>query len=70
MTIDESKDTILSSQSLYLQKRHIIGSINELVKEFNNNNKMIRDSTGKTVKSEKALNELIEKNKDIQKQCE
>ena len=31
---------------------------------------MIRDSSGKTVKSEKALNELIEKNKDIQKQCE
>jgi hypothetical protein len=48
-----------------MQKRHIIGSINDLVKEFNNNNKMIRDSSGKTVKSEKALNELIDKNKDI-----
>jgi len=31
---------------------------------------MIRDSSGKTVKSEKALNELIDKNKDIQKQCD
>jgi len=26
---------------------------------------MIRDSSGKTIKTEKAINELIEKNKDI-----
>jgi|TARA_B110001469_G_C9362955_1_gene189910 hypothetical protein len=50
-------------------KKAIISSINSLVNQFNENNKMIKEAS-KQAKTEKALNELIIKNKLIQSDCE
>lgn len=49
-------------------KKAIIGNINKLVSQFNENNKLLKESS-KQVKTEEALNVLISKNKTIQDEC-
>lgn len=55
-------------QSLQKMKKEIIMEINSLVSMFNDNNKLIKEQN-KSIKTEKALNELITKNKLIQTDC-
>lgn len=50
-------------------KRAIIEGINGLVNQFNDITKVLRDSSGKSLKAEGPLNELIAKNKQIQEEC-
>ena len=57
------------SESLMKTKKDIIGCINTLVNQFNLNNKLIKDQN-KTQKTEKALNDLIDRNQTIQDECD
>lgn len=62
-------DTVMDSEeSIQKLKKSIIGSINKLVNQFNENNKLLKESS-KQVKTEEALNVLITKNKSIQNDC-
>lgn len=54
--------------SLQARKKEIIGAINKMVNQFNDNNKQIKENN-KTPKTEKEMNDLIQKNKDIQAEC-
>ena len=54
--------------SLYVRKKDIIGAINKMVNQFNENNKQIKD-TNKAQKSELEMNEIISKNLEIQADC-
>ena len=49
-------------------KKDIINKINSLVNQFNENNKMIKDQN-KQVKTEQVLNDLIQRNRVIQNDC-
>lgn len=60
--IDSEKPDKL--KSLQARKKVIIGNINKMVNQFNENNKLIKESN-KTPKSEKEMAELIRKNKEI-----
>ena len=51
-------------------KRQIIEAINGLVNQFNDITKILRDSSGKSLKAEGPLNDLITKNKHIQANCD
>lgn len=55
-------------ESIQKMKKSIIGNINKLVSQFNENNKLLKESS-KQVKTEEALNVLIAKNKTIQNDC-
>ena len=59
------------SDSLHQQKRAIIASINTLVNQFNENNKLIKESAkmDKSQTTESTLNDLIQKNQLIQTDC-
>jgi len=46
----------------------IIGNINKMVNQFNENNKQIKESN-KVPKSEREMSELIKRNKEIQDDC-
>ena len=46
------------------RKKAIIGNINKMVNQFNENNKLIKESN-KVPKSEKEMAELIRRNKEI-----
>ena len=50
--------------SLQARKKDIIASINKMVNQFNENNKQIKENN-KTPKTEKEMNDLIAKNKEI-----
>ncbi len=65
----KSAETQTGPASLTARKKEIIASINKMVNQFNENNKMIKENN-KAQKSEKEINELILKNKQIQKECE
>ena len=54
--------------SLQARKKEIIAAINKMVNQFNDNNKQIKENN-KTPKTEKEMNDLIQKNKDIQAEC-
>lgn len=54
--------------SLTARKKEIIASINKMVNQFNENNKLIKENN-KVQKSEKEINDLIKKNKQIQDEC-
>ena len=51
-------------------KRNIIERVNNLVVKFNENNKTIKDNSGKQPKNEQLYSEFIEKNKLIQEDCQ
>jgi hypothetical protein len=53
---------------LQARKKVIIGNINKMVNQFNENNKLIKESN-KVPKSEKEMADLIGKNKEIQDDC-
>jgi len=54
--------------SLQARKKDIIGMINKLVNNFNDNNKLIKDSI-KAPKTEEEMNDMITKNEEIQGKC-
>jgi chromosome segregation ATPase len=54
--------------SLQARKKEIIAAINKMVNQFNENNKQIKENN-KTPKTEKEMNDLIQKNKEIQDEC-
>lgn len=54
--------------SLQARKKEIIAAINKMVNQFNENNKQIKENN-KNPKSEKEMNDLINKNKEIQDEC-
>lgn len=58
-----------SEDCLLHTKRSIIEAINGLVNQFNDITKVLRDSSGKSLKAEGPLNDLITKNKQIQEEC-
>lgn len=55
--------------SLSVTHKLIVSAINKIVNRFNENNKAIKESS-KAPKSEEEMNELIEKNQEIQTECE
>ena len=69
-TSPSQRQGAISEDSLLFMKRSIIEGINSLVNQFNEITKLLRDSTGKSLKTESTLNELISKNKDIQGECD
>ena len=64
-----TKTTSSEELSLLFTKRAIIEGINGLVNQFNDITKVLRDSSGKSLKAEGPLNDLIAKNKQIQAEC-
>ena len=54
---------------LQVQKKAIIASINKMVNLFNENNKLIKEAN-KVPKTEKEMGDLIQKNKEIQDDCQ
>ena len=65
-----AKPDKISEDSLLFTKRAIIESINGLVNQFNDITKILRDSSGKSLKAENTLNDLVSRNKQIQAECE
>jgi len=63
-TAETSTLTADGEESIQKMKKAIIGNINKLVNQFNENNKLLKESS-KQVKTEEALNILISKNKTI-----
>lgn len=56
------------NKALQARKRQIIASINKMVNQFNENNKLIKEAN-KVPKNEKEMCELIARNKEIQDDC-
>lgn len=67
---DQGQTNKAQPESLQKTKRQIIEAINGLVNQFNDITKILRDSSGKTLKAEGPLNDLIAKNKQIQANCD
>ena len=62
---DRNNDAKLDKlKSLQSRKRTIIGLINKMVNQFNENNKLIKDAN-KVAKNEKEMSDLITKNREI-----
>lgn len=56
------------SQSMIARKKQIISAINKMVNQFNENNKLIKDSN-KSPKTDSELNAIINKSKELQDFC-
>ena len=60
----DSNEDPTKPASLQARKKEIIAAINKMVNQFNENNKQIKDNN-KTPKTEKEMNDLILKNREI-----
>lgn len=57
-----------AKMSLIARKKQIIANVNKMVNQFNENNKLIKDSN-KSPKTDKEINEIISKSLDLQNFC-
>jgi len=57
-----------AKMSLIARKKQIIANVNKIVNQFNENNKLIKDSN-KSPKTDKEINEIISKSLDLQNFC-